>query len=577
MIIVTLKNLSIHIEDEKRKLSQLSTEQLVEAVVKCVNKIDPSKNLPIKLPSGMSARFNAGSRIAEACKSLGCSGDLGYQTFLYSNEQEIRSILIYLIEKLPKNEETQENEEDKEEEHDDFCNCSTCYPDDDIMLAVQLLPKETRNSAIEILNRKRKAREKAMKEGRLDELEEELAKIRENSAISKKINDKNDDFEEMAKNKAVSSMKNKFETKEKIVEKKPETKPEIQVNIVDEEEESRKREEREAEEAKIRKEKEAEEAKNMEQERKDNLKLELLERKAQLEEEAAKKSILYKELRAMLMSLVKQIKNLEKDQTDTEERIKIAEEELEKHRKILALIPEGEENIAKLQGIISRSKERLAGLKKQWADHRNPLDQEFQDLQDKYKVAKASDKTLSNLHDKIAEVEEGMKQKETQYKTLNEQASNLEEGQSREAFTKKILEIVGSITKQQDGIDKIIEDVKSVQKDINLLNGRLERAFFDTTRIMKQPKHTAPFGKKDKNVIKSIDLLSSIHEECYNTVEAVRKTGALKREIRELEDIVEMERQKDLASKTEKLKKDLELLQNENKEMTKKYRKLKGK
>ena len=29
-------------------------------------------------------------------------GDLGYQTFLYSNEAEIRKIFMFLVEKLPK-------------------------------------------------------------------------------------------------------------------------------------------------------------------------------------------------------------------------------------------------------------------------------------------------------------------------------------------------------------------------------------------------------------------------------------------------------------------------------------------
>ena len=29
-------------------------------------------------------------------------GDLGYQTFLYSNEAEIRRIFMFLVEKLPK-------------------------------------------------------------------------------------------------------------------------------------------------------------------------------------------------------------------------------------------------------------------------------------------------------------------------------------------------------------------------------------------------------------------------------------------------------------------------------------------
>ena len=33
---------------------------------------------------------------------MGYSGEIGYQTFLYSNENDIRKIFMFLIEKVPK-------------------------------------------------------------------------------------------------------------------------------------------------------------------------------------------------------------------------------------------------------------------------------------------------------------------------------------------------------------------------------------------------------------------------------------------------------------------------------------------
>jgi hypothetical protein len=35
-------------------------------------------------------------------QNLGYSGDIGYQTFLYSSEIDIRRVFVFLIEKLPK-------------------------------------------------------------------------------------------------------------------------------------------------------------------------------------------------------------------------------------------------------------------------------------------------------------------------------------------------------------------------------------------------------------------------------------------------------------------------------------------
>ena len=33
---------------------------------------------------------------------MGYRGEIGYQTFLYSNEADIRKVFIFLVEKLPK-------------------------------------------------------------------------------------------------------------------------------------------------------------------------------------------------------------------------------------------------------------------------------------------------------------------------------------------------------------------------------------------------------------------------------------------------------------------------------------------
>lgn len=38
-------------------------------------------------------------------KDLGYRGEIGYQTFLYSNETDIRKVLMFLVEKLPKESE----------------------------------------------------------------------------------------------------------------------------------------------------------------------------------------------------------------------------------------------------------------------------------------------------------------------------------------------------------------------------------------------------------------------------------------------------------------------------------------
>lgn len=47
----------------------------------------------------------------------------------------------------------------------------------------------------------------------------------------------------------------------------------------------------------------------------------------------------------------------------------------------------------------------------------------------------------------------------------------------RSAYTRRILEIVGNIKKQNEEIQKILKDTREVQKEINTLNGQIDRSF----------------------------------------------------------------------------------------------------
>jgi len=75
---------------------------IVEACVRCLRVINPDFESPTILPEAMSARYRMCSTLANACQSLGYQGEIGYQTFLYSSMKEWRKLLMFLLEKLPK-------------------------------------------------------------------------------------------------------------------------------------------------------------------------------------------------------------------------------------------------------------------------------------------------------------------------------------------------------------------------------------------------------------------------------------------------------------------------------------------
>lgn len=91
------------LDDDFQTLSQLTPEILVDAVSKCLRLITPElDDLPKSLPPGMAQRYVVTQKLADAIKSIGFRGDVGYQTILYSNTIEVRRVLMYLVENLPK-------------------------------------------------------------------------------------------------------------------------------------------------------------------------------------------------------------------------------------------------------------------------------------------------------------------------------------------------------------------------------------------------------------------------------------------------------------------------------------------
>lgn len=46
----------------------LTAESFVEGCARCINAINSNEEMPLKLPTGMSARFRVGTTLAKACQ-----------------------------------------------------------------------------------------------------------------------------------------------------------------------------------------------------------------------------------------------------------------------------------------------------------------------------------------------------------------------------------------------------------------------------------------------------------------------------------------------------------------------------
>jgi hypothetical protein len=119
---------------ENVSLSNVSAEFFVAAVARCVNCISEAageggdgaggaegggggeggdgKKIKEKLPKGLAARHRQCTALGSAVKAMGFNGDTSFNTFLYPNENDARRMLLFLAERLPKEDEEEEQDVD---------------------------------------------------------------------------------------------------------------------------------------------------------------------------------------------------------------------------------------------------------------------------------------------------------------------------------------------------------------------------------------------------------------------------------------------------------------------------------
>lgn len=82
-------------------------------------------------------------------------------------------------------------------------------------------------------------------------------------------------------------------------------------------------------------------------------------------------------------------------------------------------------------------------------------------------------------------------------------------------------------------------------------------------------------AKKDEPSKKAYKLLATLHSNCGDLIQMVNETGQVEREIRDLEDQIENERDRNIPDNLKRITNDLKLLEIEAKELQDKINVLK--
>nr|XP_057906571.1 coiled-coil domain-containing protein 22 isoform X1 [Doryrhamphus excisus] len=622
ILIHALKQVGTELSEDIDSVKSFTSELIVEAVVRCIRVIDPGLGsaLPTTLPPGMSARFRVGMSLAQACQDIGYKGEIGYQTFLYSSETEIRSLLMFLVEKLPRESaeasdqptgksailqraiasaikaqlvapwlppncrlplhgETQMSgalhsfhsqhlslpygvkdpakkpQKEVKDYQRDFLRPVTAQLSHNASLVVSILEQHTTEltaaqewdnewNSQGLLSRLTPQDYRARKRTRLRKrIEEQLRSAALPSAESafgalgstSDLSDILQAFKGASSSDHILTKGSHFTHSQKFTFTQEVETVVSAVRQVDVDNHQSQQEE-------------------------------LASLQQQLQQLCIDVDQLTTELKHMSVTnaqVLDETKQREQHNSEKEEKIQVK-------KKTIDLLPDAENNLLKLQGLVEASAKRVVNLAAQWEKHRAPLIDEHRRLkeicsnQDMESSRKLSE--IKVLHDKIRVSTEEAKKKEEMYKQLVSELENLPKDVSRAAYTQRILEIVSNIKKQKEEITKILSDTKELQKEINSLTGKLDRTFAVTDELVFKD------AKRDESVRKSYKYLAALHENCSQLIQTIEDTGTILREIRDLEEQIETENSNKTVANLERILEDYKAIRQENSALAAKVR-----
>ncbi|XP_004872059.1 coiled-coil domain-containing protein 22 isoform X1 [Heterocephalus glaber] len=611
ILIHSLRQAGTAVPPDVQTLRAFTTELVVEAVVRCLRVINPAvgSGLSPLLPVAMSARFRLAMSLAQACMDLGYPLELGYQNFLYPSEPDLRDLLLFLAERLP----TDASEDADQPPGDSsillraigsqirdqlalpwvppllrtpklqrlqgsalqqpFHTSTLVMPElssrgepREFQASPLLLPVPTQvlgpaGRAASLLEShtvqlcqhmgrdrpgdedwvRRAPRLPTQEDPRVPQqrLQKQLTEYLRQSwgpaGASTQARDLGELLQAWGSGARTGAPKgSRFTHSEKFtfqLEPQAQTAQETDVPAT---------------------------AQRPEQDIRAAQEQELESLREQLEGVNHSIEEVEADMKTLGISLVQVETECQQSELSTAER----EQALRLKSQAVELLPDGAANLAKLQLVVESSAQRVIHLASQWEKHRVPLLAEYRHLRKLQDCRELESSRrlaeIQELHQSVRAAAEEARRKEEVYKQLVSELETLPRDVSRLAYTQRILEIVGNIRKQKEEITKILSDTKELQKEINSLSGKLDRTFAVTDELVFKD------AKKDDAVRKAYKYLAALHENCSQLIQTIEDTGTIMREVRDLEEQIEMEMSKKTLSNLEKICEDYRALRQEN-------------
>ncbi|ETO24313.1 hypothetical protein RFI_12847 [Reticulomyxa filosa] len=606
IIIPILKSAGCKLDDSIRSMSQFTAPLVVHCCATCLNAMDSSNSIPTELPKhSKTQQFGVGNTIKMACIKLGYPypNDIGYETFIYPNEQDTRKILRWLVEKLQKHSKSNATGETKgdtmnlDEDEQEMLG-GRKWLDKQILENLKqwtqspysFLTKPQMKCAFKsvpiffplksgpLIKENKKSNTTIKKHFLCIYMHMHMHMHMHTCGSEQEQNEENGgegldggghhhnaiDWKKLigeSIKQELSQFKRKIATvpnagihhgtslsRAVTFTQAPKTvKPGGKVEKDETEEEVEKRRNEELDELRS--------------------KIQDLEAKLKAMEEEIKKEKQRKE-------------ELEKTIEQEKKQNEQLQEELNTKEKVHQLIGgSADENIKKLEEIVKKQRDKLKNAVDQW-ENRKQL------WTDEYRSKKTSmerrEKSCNDLLEELKLMRKEMKQcakeireKEDMLEKVVARLNKLPKTFDRQAYVDRILNVVANLETQNRQIKQALEDIHELQRETNKVTEKSKRAFNICDDMIFQAAQNAMEENAKKQLNKCYRNVVAIREQFDKIVETTKKTSNIQNEIRDLQSQLQALQSKVETLDIEKVKQDAKEVADENEELTKKLKTLK--
>lgn len=283
-----------------------------------------------------------------------------------------------------------------------------------------------------------------------------------------------------------------------------------------------------------------------------------------LQSKLSKIEIHSSEVTSHIKSMQSQLRQIEAMLAVEESKTPGLEKEYRIKKKTYDLLPNAQKNIQQLQELSSQQSMKLIQLAQEWEQHRIPLINQVRLLRNQLANVKDEMKSkitkIKEVQAEIRSIAEEIRAKDEKYREMLEQYSAVQGQVARTYYTDRILEIVKSVKKQKQEIDKVLIDTRNSNKEINNITDTLNRTFMVTDELIYQDAK-----KGDNNTAKeAYKQTVGLNESFKKLVKCIEETAQTRNAILNLEGKIQQVKERVGALNFARVEQDLQEVRSEN-------------